>query len=155
MPVDYREKLKESETKDKYLNLACEWKNKKQWNMKVTIIPNVIGALGTDTKGLIKGLKDVDITGRIETVQTPALLRSPRTLRRNLETWGDACHSNSSGKPSANDDVKNSQWLNNNNNNNKNNDPIYQPLHSGRIWHKVNFWAEFIRFEFRVLLLLD
>ena len=30
---------------------------------------------------------------------------------------------------------------------------IYQPLRSGRIWHKVNFKAEFNRFEFRVLLL--
>ena len=27
---------------------------------------------------------------------------------------------------------------------------IYQPLHSGRIWHEVNFKAEFNRFEFRV-----
>ena len=38
-------------------------------------------------------------------------------------------------------------------------DPIYQPLRSGRIWHKVNFYAEFDRFEenfeFRVFLLLD
>ena len=34
-------------------------------------------------------------------------------------------------------------------------DPIYQPLRSGRIWHKVNFLAEFNKFEFRVLLLLD
>ena len=32
---------------------------------------------------------------------------------------------------------------------------IYQPLHSGRIWHKVNFQAEFNKFEFRVFLLLD
>ena len=33
---------------------------------------------------------------------------------------------------------------------------IYQPLRSGRIWHKVNFFkAEFNRFEFRVFLLLD
>ena len=30
---------------------------------------------------------------------------------------------------------------------------MYQPLRSGRIWHKVNFKAEFIRFEFRVFLL--
>ena len=30
-----------------------------------------------------------------------------------------------------------------------------QPLHTGRIWHKVNFLAEFNRFEFRVFLLLD
>ena len=27
---------------------------------------------------------------------------------------------------------------------------IYQPLRSGRIWHKVNFYAEFNSFEFRV-----
>ena len=27
-------------------------------------------------------------------------------------------------------------------------DPIYQPLRSGRIWHKVKFYAEFNRFEF-------
>ena len=33
--------------------------------------------------------------------------------------------------------------------------PIYQPLRSGRIWHKVNFKAEFNRFQFRVFLLLD
>ena len=32
---------------------------------------------------------------------------------------------------------------------------IYQPLSSDRIWHKVNFLAEFNRFEFRVFLLLD
>ena len=32
---------------------------------------------------------------------------------------------------------------------------IYQPLRSGRVWHKVNFLAEFNRFEFRVFLLLD
>ena len=34
-------------------------------------------------------------------------------------------------------------------------DTIYQPLRSGRIWHKANFKAEFNRFEFRVFLLLD
>ena len=33
--------------------------------------------------------------------------------------------------------------------------PIYQPLRSGRIWYKVNFLAEFNRFEFRVFFLLD
>ena len=27
---------------------------------------------------------------------------------------------------------------------------IYQPLRSGRIWHKVNFLAEFNRFQFGV-----
>ena len=38
---------------------------------------------------------------------------------------------------------------------NNDNNPIHQPLCSGRIWQKVNFYAEFYRFEFRVFLLLD
>ena len=50
VPADYRINLKESESKDKYLDLARELK--KLWNMKVTIVPIVIGALGTITKGL-------------------------------------------------------------------------------------------------------
>ena len=52
--MDHRINLKESEKKDKYLDLARELK--KLWNMKVTIVPIVIGALGTVTKGLLKGL---------------------------------------------------------------------------------------------------
>ena len=48
VPADHRIKLKESEKKDKYLVLARELK--KLWNMKVTIIPIVVGALGTVTK---------------------------------------------------------------------------------------------------------
>ena len=59
--ADHKLKLKEYEKRDKYLELAGEWK--KLWNVKVTIIPIVIDALG----------------------------------------------------------------------------PIYQPLRSSRIWHKVNF----------------
>ena len=79
--------IKESEKKDKYLDLARELK--KLWNMKVTIAPIVIGGLGTITKGLLKGLEDLEIGGRTETIQTTALLRTARILRRVLETWGD------------------------------------------------------------------
>ena len=57
--------------------------------MKVTIVPIVICALGTITKGLLKGLEDLEIGGRVETIQTTALLRSARILRRVLKTWGD------------------------------------------------------------------
>ena len=46
----------------------------------------IIIALGTVTKGLIQGLEDLEITGRVETIQTTALLRSARILRRVLET---------------------------------------------------------------------
>ena len=57
--------------------------------MKVTIIPIVIGALGTVTKALIQGLKDLEIIGRTEAIQTTALLRLARILRRVRETWED------------------------------------------------------------------
>ena len=58
----------------------------KLWNLKVAIIPTVIGALSTDTIGLVQGLEDLEITGRVETIQTTALLRSARILRRVLKT---------------------------------------------------------------------
>ena len=84
VPADRKIKLKECEKKDKYLDLARELK--KLWNMQVTIIPIVIGAFGTVTKGLLKGLEDLEIGGRVETIQTTALLRTARILRRVLET---------------------------------------------------------------------
>ena len=57
--------------------------------MTVTIVPIVIGAFGTVTKGLLKGLEDLEVGGRVETIQMTALLRAARILRRILETWGD------------------------------------------------------------------
>ena len=64
------------------------------WNMKVPVIPIVIGAFGTATKGLLKGLVDLEIRGWVETIQTTTLLRRARILRRFLETWEDFCLSN-------------------------------------------------------------
>ena len=87
VPADHWVKLKECEKRDKNLNLARELK--KQRNMKVMIIPIVIGALGTVTKGLVQGLEDLKITGGMETIQTTALLRLARIWKRVLETWGD------------------------------------------------------------------
>ena len=55
VPAYHRINLKESGKKDKYLDLTRELK--KLWNMKVTIVPIVIGALCTITKGLLKGLE--------------------------------------------------------------------------------------------------
>ena len=84
VPADHRIKLKECEKKDKYLDLARELK--KLWNMQVTIIPIVIGAFGKVTKGLLKGLEDLEVGERVETIQTTALLRTAKILRRVLET---------------------------------------------------------------------
>ena len=87
VPADHRIKIKECEKKDKYLDLARELE--KLWNMQVTIIPIVTGTFGTVTKGLLKGLEDLEVGGRVETIQTTTLLRTARILRRVLETWGD------------------------------------------------------------------
>ena len=53
--------------------------------MQVTIIPIVIGAFGKVTKGLLKGLEELEVGGRMETIQTTALLRTARILRRVME----------------------------------------------------------------------
>ena len=87
VPADHIVKLKESEKKDKYLDLARELK--KQWNVRVTIRLIVIGIRGTVIKGLIKGLEDVKIRGRVKTIQTSTLLRSSRILGRVMETLED------------------------------------------------------------------
>ena len=50
-----------------------------------TMIPLVIGALCTVTKGLVKGLENFEIRGQVETNRTTALLRLVRILRRVLE----------------------------------------------------------------------
>ena len=84
VPAEHRIKLKECEKKDKYLDLARELK--KLWNMQVTIVSIVIGAFGTITKGLLKGLEDLEVARGVETIQMTALLRRARILRKVLET---------------------------------------------------------------------
>ena len=54
--------------------------------MKLTIVPIVIGAFGTVTEGSFKGLEDWGVGGRVETIQTTALLKTARILRRFLGT---------------------------------------------------------------------
>ena len=73
--------------------------------MKVTFIPTVNSALGIVSNGLIKRLDDLEITGRVDTIQTTTLLKSARILRRVPETR-DLLSTNSSKKPPANSDIK-------------------------------------------------
>ena len=75
------------EMKDKYLDLARELK--KLWNMKVTIVPIVIGAFGIIIKGLLKGLEDLEVGGQVEIIQMTVSLNTARILKRVLETCGD------------------------------------------------------------------
>ena len=61
--------------------------------MNVTIMPIVIGAFGTVTKGLFKGLEDLEVRGRVETTQNNSIIedgqnteKSPEDLRRLVVT---------------------------------------------------------------------
>ena len=72
------------ELKDKDLDRTSELK--KLWNMKVTVISVMIGALGTDPKCWVKGMEKMEISVKIGTIQTTAFIRSVIILRRVLET---------------------------------------------------------------------
>ena len=90
VPTDHREKLKKAKKRISTKILQRDWK-KKLWNMKVTIIPSVIGVLDTVTKGLVQELEDLETKGRVETIKTTALFIvhwTARILRRVLEAWG-------------------------------------------------------------------
>ena len=140
--MDHRIKIKESEKRDKYLDLVREVK--KLWNMKVTVMPVVISALGIVPKGLIRGLEDLEIRGRPSAIQTTALLRSARILRRAPENCGDLPNE----RPSANAGMKNSQGViqqqqqqqqyNNNNNNNNNSKKMEKTRTIKRAFLKTN-----------------
>ena len=101
-------KIKKSEKRDKYLDLA---RKQKPMDHKGDDVLIVIGALGTMPKWLIKELEDLDINRQVETIQT-TLFWLARILWRVLEMWGD-----SSEMPLANAGVKiyqkskNDGWL--------------------------------------------
>ena len=189
VPADHRVKLKENENIDKYLDLARELK--KLWNMRVKMIPIIVGALGMVPKSLEDRLEEFEIRGRIETIQTTALLRSAGIFRRVLESWEELLSLTSGNNHHISPmwrnmliritiqqnpgdlrrlaltqtPVKDHQLLlvwkthddddddNNNNNNeiivysahlNYNSSKVHvyiyqRPLHTSRMWHKVNF----------------
>ena len=68
--------------------------------MKVMVIPIVVGALGTVTKGLEKEHGELDINGRIKTIQTEESWRTEETC----------CCSDSNENQPANAGVKKTPW---------------------------------------------
>ena len=57
--------------------------------MKVTIVPIVMAAFGTATKGLLKGQEDLKVGRGMGTIQTTTLFKTARILSIVPETWGD------------------------------------------------------------------
>ena len=103
VPADHRIKLKKRISTS---TLLGNWK--KLWNMKVTIIPIVIGAFGTVTKGLLKGLEDLEISGRWRPSKQLHYWERPEYWEESWILEETCCHSISSERPSAYADVKNS-----------------------------------------------
>ena len=63
--LDLRVKIKENEKRDKYLDLARE--QKQLWHMMVTLIPIIMGTLGTIPQKLGKELEEMEIGWQTET----------------------------------------------------------------------------------------
>ncbi len=55
--------------------------------MKVTIVPIVIGAFGTISKGLLKGLEDLEVGDRVETIQTTQIPQSSSIIETSLSDY--------------------------------------------------------------------
>ena len=75
--------------------------------MQVTIILIVIGTFGTVIKGLLKGVEDLEVGGRVET-KLQHYWERPEYREESWRLEEICCHSNSSERPSASTDVKNS-----------------------------------------------
>ena len=83
IPYDTRVDNKEVKKIEKYLDLVRELK--RVWNMKVTVVPLVVAALGTPAKALEKRLKGIGIETKITDLQKSVLIHTSRNIRKVLE----------------------------------------------------------------------
>ena len=86
VPGDHNIQQKEIEKKTKYEDLRIEVA--RLWNKEVSVIPVVVGALGTLTANLKKNLKELGIPNVIPCLQKSALLGTASILRRTLGISG-------------------------------------------------------------------
>ena len=66
--------------------------------MQVTIIPIIIGAFGTETKGLLKGMEDLEVGGWEEIAKQLRYWERPEYWEESWRLEETCCHSNSSEK---------------------------------------------------------
>ena len=83
IPVDSRIEEKDNDKVEKYQDLERELQ--KIWNVKVKIIPSVVGSLGAPLKQFGNRLKQIGITVETAQVQKTVLLGTARILRKVLE----------------------------------------------------------------------
>ena len=85
VPEDSRIEENEKEKTEKYEDLRRELQLQKIWNVRVNIIPLVVGYLGVIHKQFGNRLKETGITAEIGQVQKTVLLAMARILRKVLE----------------------------------------------------------------------
>ena len=83
VPGDIRIDEKEKDAIEKYQDLERELQ--KIWNIKVKIIPLVVGSLGAISKQFGNRLKQIGITVGTAQIQKTVLLGTARILRKILE----------------------------------------------------------------------
>ena len=91
-------KVEEGKKLEKYLDLAKE--SKKLWDMKVKMIPIVVGALETVPKNLEKRLNELEIKGELKPSRPQQYLEEFWRLEETC------CHSDFSEKPTVKADMK-------------------------------------------------
>ena len=84
VPWDTRVEKKKQEKIDKYQDLA--WELKSLWNVEITVILIVAGALGEVPKGLKKKFRKAETTVSVELLQKAALLGTAWILSKVIGT---------------------------------------------------------------------
>ena len=87
VPGDSRIEGKEKDKIEKYQDLGRE--SQKIWNVKVKIIPLVVGSLGAIPKQFGNRLKQIGVTVGTAQVQKTILLGKARILRKVFEIYGE------------------------------------------------------------------
>ena len=84
---DTRVKDKDKEKIENYQDLKR--KLRRIWKLRtVTVVPVMIGTLGTVSIDIEKWLAEIGDTCRLESLQRACLLDTARILRKVLDTWG-------------------------------------------------------------------
>ena len=83
VPADQRVEISQQTKTESYQDLKRELQ--KLWNLKTSIVPIVIGALGTIPRSLEKHLNELNAKVNISQMQTIGLLKSARITMKVLE----------------------------------------------------------------------
>jgi len=83
IPADRNVVQKEAENKLKYKSLCIEIQ--RMWNLKCTIVPVIIGAIGVVTRSLRKNLEAIPRRHSIDSLQKTAILGTSHIIRKVLQ----------------------------------------------------------------------